>query len=52
MTVQIKTDAERAAFYANDEIWDHEFCGPDDDCCNGNEPVEGEPKITYDIDAT
>lgn len=28
-------DAERMKFYANDEIWDHEFCEPDEDCDGG-----------------
>lgn len=29
---------ERNDFYADNTIWDHEFCGPDDDCeCNSDQ---------------
>lgn len=25
-------DEDKAAFYADDEIWAHEFCAPGDEC--------------------
>lgn len=30
---------DKKAFYANDEIWDHEFCA-DGDACDNNCPFE------------
>jgi hypothetical protein len=36
MAQQVQDEA-KAAFYADDEIWDHEFCA-DGDACDNNCP--------------
>lgn len=38
--INAQVEAEnKKAFYADDEIWDHEFCGPGEEACEDNCPM-------------